>query len=140
MKVVEVDISAYKLPKDLALDFTKHNLEEGDQLILKTDKNTIFIAATILVVVIIALSYYYKKSQHYADTVLRRVFSEDNLEEIEAEVEKNFGNDIVFEEKENDDWNKFNINNLSKAYGENEPEYDLSMIKEPNPTYKGESR
>ena len=37
---------------------------------------------------------------------------------------------------EQDEWMGFSKQNLAKAYGTNEPEYDLSMLKEPNPEYK----
>jgi hypothetical protein len=136
MKIVEIDISEDKLPKDLSLEFKKQNLEEGDQLIIKSNKANQFIVATILVVVIIALAYYYKKSQDYANSVLKKVFDEDNIDDIEAEVEKRFGNGVIIENNEDLDWHKFSLNSLAKAYGESEPEYDLSMVKEPNPYYK----
>ncbi len=39
-------------------------------------------------------------------------------------------------ELEQDEWMSFSKQNLAKAYGDDEPEYDLSMLKEPNPEYK----
>lgn len=136
MKVVEVNISAEKLPKDLALELKKQNLEEGDQLVIRADKTSVFVISTILVVVIVALAYYYKKTQEYANSVLKKAFEEDNIDDIEAEVEKRFGNEIVIEDNENHSWQKFSIGNLAKAYGDSEPDYGLWMVKEPNPQYK----
>jgi len=44
------------------------------------------------------------------------------------------------DKKESDEdrggWMNFSAQNLNTAYGENEPDYDLSMVKEPNPEYK----
>ena len=40
------------------------------------------------------------------------------------------------EENEREGWNNFSMKNLNAAYGDNEPDYDLSMVKEPNPEYK----
>ncbi len=38
--------------------------------------------------------------------------------------------------KEREEWLNFSAQNLNAAYGEKEPDYDLSMVKEPNPVYK----
>lgn len=43
---------------------------------------------------------------------------------------------ILFEENEQEDWYQFSNNGLAKAYGENEPDYTLNMLKESNPDYK----
>jgi hypothetical protein len=37
---------------------------------------------------------------------------------------------------EQDDWQLFSMQGLSAAHGEDEPEYPVSLIKEPNPTYE----
>jgi len=42
---------------------------------------------------------------------------------------------FLFDETERDDFLKMSLTGLSRAYGENEPEYDFSMIAEPNPDY-----
>ena len=36
---------------------------------------------------------------------------------------------------ERNDWNSLSLKSLGNAYGMNEPEYSLKMIKEPNPEY-----
>jgi len=38
---------------------------------------------------------------------------------------------------EHEDWLRLSRQRLEAAYGENEPEYTLDMIKEPNPDYEG---
>lgn len=43
---------------------------------------------------------------------------------------------ILFEENEQEDWYQLSNKGLSAAYGEDEPDYTLNMLKEPNPDYK----
>lgn len=35
-----------------------------------------------------------------------------------------------------DEWTELSAKNLSRAYGDNDPEYELSMVKEPNSDYE----
>ena len=35
-----------------------------------------------------------------------------------------------------DDWFRFGARNLARAYDDDEPEYSMDMIKEPNPLYE----
>lgn len=39
-------------------------------------------------------------------------------------------------DKEKNDWPGLSTQGLSAAYSDEEPEYPLSLIKEPNPTYE----
>ena len=39
--------------------------------------------------------------------------------------------------EENKDWMHLSLQALENAYGEQEPEYSLDAIKEPNPDYEG---
>jgi hypothetical protein len=38
---------------------------------------------------------------------------------------------------EREDWTRLALENLERAYGNNEPEYSLDLIKEANPEYEG---
>lgn len=38
-------------------------------------------------------------------------------------------------EKETDEWRKFSISNLERAYSEDEPDYSNVLVKERNPKY-----
>lgn len=49
---------------------------------------------------------------------------------------KNNGELIEIDE-ERADWIKLSLMNLENAYGDDEPEYSMDMIKEPNPDYEG---
>ncbi|MBC7797962.1 MAG: hypothetical protein H7Z37_13905 [Pyrinomonadaceae bacterium] len=44
---------------------------------------------------------------------------------------------IELKNEERDDWTRFSLANLERAYGDDEPEYPLDLIKEPNPKYEG---
>jgi hypothetical protein len=44
---------------------------------------------------------------------------------------------VLEEEDDHDLWLRFSAANLARAYGEDEPEYGLEDIKEPNPYYDG---
>ena len=39
-------------------------------------------------------------------------------------------------ENEREEWFRFALDNFSKGYSDNEPDYKNVMIKEPNPEYK----
>lgn len=41
------------------------------------------------------------------------------------------------ENGERSDWTRLSWESLARAYGEDEPEYPLDLIKEPNPEYEG---
>lgn len=43
---------------------------------------------------------------------------------------------IVFDEEENENWHLNSLDGLSRAYGDEEPEYDLSTLKESNTLYQ----
>jgi hypothetical protein len=41
------------------------------------------------------------------------------------------------ENGERSDWERLSVESLAHAYGDDEPEYSLDLIKEPNPEYEG---
>lgn len=40
-------------------------------------------------------------------------------------------------DQEREDWARLSLESLSRAYGDDEPEYSLDLIKEANPEYEG---
>ena len=40
-------------------------------------------------------------------------------------------------DREHAEWTQFSMRQLERAYGDDEPEYDLDSIKEANPNYEG---
>ena len=47
-------------------------------------------------------------------------------------MEKNIGNDALLDEKH---WYELSQSKLARAYCENEPEYSINLVKEPNADY-----
>ena len=43
---------------------------------------------------------------------------------------------IQMKNDEREDWTRFSLENLERAYGDDEPEYSLDLIKEANPKYE----
>ena len=43
---------------------------------------------------------------------------------------------IQIQNEEREDWMRFSLANLERAYGDDEPEYSLDLIKEANPKYE----
>jgi len=43
---------------------------------------------------------------------------------------------IDMKDEEREDWTRFSLANLERAYGNNEPEYSLDLIKKANPKYE----
>jgi hypothetical protein len=41
-------------------------------------------------------------------------------------------------DEEREDWVRLSLEGLARAYGDDEPEYPLNLIKEPNPEYECE--
>lgn len=58
---------------------------------------------------------------------------EDYLEDIKALSSKEY---LASIREAREDWISSSLSQLSKAYSADEPDYSLSMIKEPNPEYK----
>ena len=44
---------------------------------------------------------------------------------------------IQMPDEEREDWTCFSLANLERAFGDDEPEYSLDLIKEANPKYEG---
>ncbi len=61
---------------------------------------------------------------HPKDKLLVTVLSEGSFRKSESDSD------------ERKEWADSSLSQLNKAYSEDEPEYSVSMIKEPNPDYK----
>jgi hypothetical protein len=87
----------------------------------------------------VVLSFLYKKKMVYADKVLKDVLTDKGIRELQNEITKEYGIDVQVESKEvneDENWKEFSKHQIAKAYSNNEPEYELSMVKEPNSSYK----
>jgi hypothetical protein len=47
---------------------------------------------------------------------------------------------LIEEEETDNEFHSLSVQGLSKAYSMDEPEYVLSLVKEPNPSYKDAGR
>lgn len=136
MKTLELNINHSTRPRNLALELKQINLGRGDKLKITTqlDKEMVFI------IVLVAFSILYRKKIQYADAVLKEIFSGSDSSEIKKKIVKEYGIEVEIDSKtkmnEETAWRIFSKAKLSGAYSYDEPEYDLNMIKEPNPGYR----
>ena len=52
-----------------------------------------------------------------------------------SDSQRNGGADGI--DKVHEDWSQVSLRELEYAYGDDEPEYGLELLKEPNPLYEG---
>ncbi len=133
MKTVELYIDSSTRPQKLAQSLKGYNLKQGDKLSIITmlDEDM------VLLIILVALTVLQQKQIDYANKVLKNIFGNKGSGEIQKEIALEYGIEVeVAHTDEAGFWQRFSKQKLSNAYGENEPEYDLSMVKEPNAGYK----
>lgn len=138
MKTLEIQIDDTTNPRSLSDILSKNKLTSGDTLLLKNSKidEAGFIIACLMVVTIIAVWFANKNKNTYADKLLDNIFKDNTIEDIEAEMLREYGITVKIEEKqERQSWYQFGRNTLEKSYALNEPDYDSLALKEPNPDY-----
>lgn len=132
MKNIAIDIDYKTKPEKLAVTLKSHNLHEGDKLAVSTSLDE----EMTLLIVVAALHFLHEKFD-YANKLLKDIFSSKGSAEIQEEIVREYGIDVeVKAVSEENNWHQFSKEKLAKAYGTDEPEYDESMVKEPNPDYK----
>jgi hypothetical protein len=135
MKTVELNIDHTTRPQGLAGELRQHDLRNGDKLTVTTPLDE----EMVMLIVMVALIFLHEKKTEYGNKVLNDIFASKGSKEIQNEIEKEYGIYVEVETKErseDDNWKQFSKKKLSKGYAIDEQEYDLSMVKEPNPTYK----
>ena len=135
MKNVALNIDHTTQPQKLADVLKEYDLQQGDKLTI------ISLLATemTLLIILISLAVLHHRKVDYASKVLKDIFASKGSKDIQEEIAKEYGIEVQVEAKETseeDSWRQFSKEKLSKGYGADEPEYDLSMVKEPNPDYK----
>jgi hypothetical protein len=128
MKIIEIDIDSIQQPNNLAIEFEQNNLEKGDKILFKSTgiQEKTFIIMAVLVVVVAALGVYFFKKQEkikLAEKLINDAFENGSIDEIEIEIESKFGVSVSVEDKEDEMWNKYSIQQLAKAYSDTEPDY-----------------
>jgi len=141
MKTVEIDIDHTASPKALTEEMRAHNLQKGDRLHLTSSKaiDNEFISVAIAIVVLIAIHELFKKKRlAFADSLLNKILTEKDVRDIEKEIRKEYAIELAMDFKEDSErllWNQLSKSKLANEY-DFEPEYDISMVKQPNPLYK----
>ena len=138
MKTLEILIDDTTNPKSLSDILSKNKLTSGDTLLLRNSKidEAGFIVACIMVITVIAVWFANSNKNAYADKLLDNIFKDKTIEDIEAEMLKEYGIIVKIEEKqEQQSWHQLGRNTLEKSYGADEPDYESMIIKEPNPDY-----
>lgn len=138
MKIIEIDIDAIHQPNNLAIEFEQNNLEKGDKILFKSTgiQEKSFIIMAVLVVVVAALGVYFFKKQEkikLAEKLINDAFENGSIDEIEIEIESKFGVSVSVEDKEDEMWNKYSLQQLAKAYSDTEPDYTNTPSVTVNP-------
>jgi len=135
MKNVTLNIDHTTQPQKLAGALKEHDLRQGDKLTI----TTLLDEEMALLIVLVAFAVLHHLKIDYANKVLKDIFASKGSKDIQDEIAREYGIEVQVKAKETseeDSWRQFSKEKLSKAYGANEPEYDLSMVREPNPDYK----
>lgn len=128
-------------PKSLADILIKNKITEGDKLIIKkaTISDEAFIVIIVLVISVIAIWFAKERKNEYSEKLLNDIFKDKTIEDIEEEMLTSYGIKVEIEqEDERKLWIENARQNLSKGYGEDEPDYESIILKEPNPDYGNE--
>ncbi len=56
--------------------------------------------------------------------------------EKDVQLQKNSRLLVILLDEEDEKWSEFSSKSISRAYADDEPEYEVSMIKEPNSEYE----
>jgi hypothetical protein len=136
MKSVALNIDKTTRPENLAGTLKEYDLQHGDKLTVNTLLDE---ELTLMIIIVALIAIYQSKKIDYANKLLSDLFASKTSKEMQDEIVKEYGIEITVETKkssENEIWQQFSKEKLSTAYGPDEPNYDISMVKESNPDYK----
>ncbi|MBX7139761.1 MAG: hypothetical protein K1X63_01670 [Chitinophagales bacterium] len=142
MKTLELEVDEINSPSALVEYFNANNMEEGDTLKIMTEEQEKMLIWAVIAVAAIAIVYYFISKKQYeedGDNMLADIFKGKSVEEIEKQIEEEYGVKVEVEQREDEErreWGMLAMRGLSHAYGDDEPEYFDADIKEPNPEYK----
>ena len=131
MKTVKLHIDHSTKPQTLARELKKKNLQKGDLLTIKS----LLDVEMVLLIVLVSLAFLNERKIDYAK-VLKDIFGNKDSSEIQKEIADEYGIALEVEAANDADWKQFSKQKLAKAWEEDEPEYDESMVKERNEDYK----
>ena len=122
----------------MAYLFKKNNLHKGDKVRIESKPLPPMAMAGALLLLFVCVSIYLRtRNRKSAEQLLDNILKNKSAEEIEREIERECEIDVEIATKtdEREDMLKVGVQNLARAYSENEPDYDSITLKEPNPEY-----
>lgn len=138
MKTIELDIDQVKAPISYSELLEQQDIQQGDHLKLLTELEPDHFAVLAILVFLI-FNKKRKQKQSFGEELLEELFKEfTSVKEAETTIKKEYGIEVTVEQKdpEREAWVKGGMKAFAKGYGEDEPDYSLEDIKEPNPAYK----
>ncbi|HYV94741.1 MAG TPA: hypothetical protein VE978_23405 [Chitinophagales bacterium] len=142
MKTLELEVDEVKSPEEVVNFFKENDMSEGDTLKISTDEENLAFSA-ILFIIALAIVFYFTKEKVKrivdGEKMLDDLFNGKSAEEMEKQIEEEYGVKIEIEHRENDerkDWGMLSMQGLSHAYGDDEPDYSDVPLIETNPDYK----
>lgn len=115
-------------------------IQKGDEIkILTAEERGTLAFTAIIFVIIMAIFFYLSKVKHFGDKVVEQMFGDKSNEDLEKEIEEQYGISIEVEQKDKsrEEWTQFAAKGLADTYDEDEPDYSDVELKEKNPNYEG---
>ena len=95
MKNVALTIDNTTQPEKLAGDLKSHDLKQGDKLTV----NTLLDEKLTWLIIVVALIVLYQRKTEYASKMLKDIFASKGSNEMQSEIEKEYGIEIELELK-----------------------------------------
>jgi hypothetical protein len=143
MKTHEIEVSEIGSQSELIKLMEKENIKRGDTIKLTDNNKNGLLSEAILFLVMLAIIHLFvkekKKQEQQGNRILEKLFGGKSIDEIEKEVESEYGIKVEVEYKENTEekgWKELSAANFIKGYSQDEPDYTEADIKEPNEEYR----
>lgn len=144
MNTIYIDTSKIQSHQDAYELFKNEQLKKGDEVHILTMNEQSVMWLTVLI--LIAIMYYFHSEQktesNFGQQLLDDLFGDRSTEEIEKEIEDEYGITIKVEHKDllEEEWTQLAAKGLAESYSEEEPDYSDVELKESNPDYQGPAR
>lgn len=136
----ELLLNKLSSPEEVANFFQQKDVKKGDTVKVLADRSTSLVRSVLITMVMMAVIFHFdkKKRQEEGDKLLKNVFDGMAVEEIEKQVEQQYGINIEIHEGDDEErqfWQQAGLKSMEKEYGD-EPDYSDIKLMEPNPEYK----
>ncbi len=144
MQTIELDIDKFKTQEDVLKFLENEGVAKGDtvKVLTEEDKSSLTTAGALIIILLVISHIFLAKKetkrQKEGGEILDKLLKGKSIEEIEKEVEKEYGVKIEVEKKSDDereDWIKLSMKGLERAYTKDDPDISEIQVKEPNPKY-----